>query len=179
VHIQFTQDIRNSAGQILYSAGEKTHVKTSIGENFIFLKEAVAVPRAKRGSLEWLSEMRELEDARQASLPSVLKEHVPSTPVWAVIRLDSGKIAIQRTLGKERLVYGEVTVFKGDIPNLAATEHRLLANLAAAGCPQNVIDRYLAAKKAPNALVVEQAQHEKAVADQEKQRERERQAVKF
>ena len=158
-------------------AGQTEHLQPHRAQAMIDAGFAVACPRAFRGTAKWLEEQKEIEEFRQADLPAARKEQFPSSPVWAVIRLDSGTIAVVRRLGTEKLIYGEVPVFRGahrDVPDVSATEKQLLTALNAAGCPQGVVDKYLAAKKAPNKLVIERAAHEAAVEAQAAQQEREK-----
>jgi hypothetical protein len=134
------------------------------------------IPMPQRGQPGWLEAKREREAHRQASLSS--KEHFPTQPVWKVRQLDSGKIVVERLLGTERLSYGEVFMLPGGVEN-KHSEKQLLATLKAEGCPQNVIEQFLAAKKAPNKLAVDHAQHEQAVAAQAAQHEREKSFKQF
>jgi hypothetical protein len=78
VHIQFLIDIKNSAGEILYHVGEKKHVRTSVGDNYVDRKEAVLVPFPERGSADWLS-------ARK-NLSAILNPSAEATVQWSVAK---------------------------------------------------------------------------------------------
>ena len=65
MEIEILKDIRDSSGEVIYRAGQKdVHVPASVGEHYIFLKEARRP--VYKSAPEWIPAK---ERERQAALP--------------------------------------------------------------------------------------------------------------
>lgn len=72
MEIEILKDIRDSSGEVIYRAGQKdVHVPTSVGEHYIFLKEARRP--VYKSAAEWIAAQ---ERERQAALPADKKVQI-------------------------------------------------------------------------------------------------------
>lgn len=77
MEIEILKDIRDSSGEVIYRAGQKdVHVPTSVGEHYIFLKEARRP--VFKSTAEWMAAK---ERERQAALPPDKKVQTDS---WGI-----------------------------------------------------------------------------------------------
>jgi hypothetical protein len=134
-----------------------------------------------RGSNEWLAAMQEQERERVELIPADQRQSAPPpVPVWSVHFVQgSNTFVVKRKHLTEEIVYGARVLFDRGRPDFKLSTKVFVENLKKAGCPKEVIDRYVAAATAPDYLAAERERIEQDKRNSEAQREREKHAPHF
>jgi len=174
--IQYTQFALNPALR-----GTTTDLPQHRAQALIDSGAAVEIPMPPRGSKNWHARMAENERERVALIPADQRQSAPSpVPVWSVHFVQgSNTFVVKRNHLTEEIVYGARMLFDRGRPDFKLSTKVFVENLKKAGCPKEVIDRYVAAANAPDYLAAERERIEQDKRNAEDQREREKHAPRF